>query len=205
MSMSKIFVRAVAALGDNFMYILACKATGVCALIDPVQPDKALTELHSVGPTWNLKWALTTHHHLDHAGGNNKLKELQPSIKVYGGDQRVEGVTDICKDGDTLELGSLKISCLATPCHTSGHICYHVTSEDGESVVFTGDTLFIAGCGKFFEGDGAQMHSALNEKLAKLPLDTKVYCGHEYTLSNLKFAKHVEPSNKEIEIGRAHV
>merc|ERR1712087_82962 len=86
-----------------------------------------------------------------------------------------------------------------TPCHTSGHICYFVTGPSGEEpAVFTGDTLFIGGCGKFFEGTGKEMHAALIEKLSSLPTETKVYCGHEYTVNNLKFAEHVEPDSEAV-------
>lgn len=91
------------------------------------------------------------------------------------------------------------MKCFTTPCHTKGHICYYVTDANGGSkAVFTGDTLFLGGCGRFFEGDGAQMNEALNVKLAQLPDETKVYCGHEYSIQNLTFGNHVEPNNEVI-------
>ncbi|KAI5619180.1 hydroxyacylglutathione hydrolase, mitochondrial, partial [Silurus asotus] len=97
-------------------------------------------------------------------------------------------------------VGSLNVKCLFTPCHTSGHICYFVTSENSSEppVVFTGDTLFVAGCGKFFEGTAEEMYKALVDVLGRLPPETRVYCGHEYTINNLKFARHVEPDNEAI-------
>ncbi|CAG5125523.1 unnamed protein product, partial [Candidula unifasciata] len=96
-------------------------------------------------------------------------------------------------------IGSLNVKCLFTPCHTSGHICYYVTGPSGQDpAVFTGDTLFVAGCGKFFEGTPQQMYKALIEILSSLPPQTKVYCGHEYTVNNLKFASTVEPDNPDI-------
>ena len=96
--------------------------------------------------------------------------------------------------GDKHTIGDIQISCLFTPCHTTGHVCYYVT-QDTDRIVFTGDTLFIGGCGRFFEGTAEMMYSAM-EKLGSLPPDTKVYCGHEYSLQNLAFADHVEPSNQ---------
>ena len=92
-------------------------------------------------------------------------------------------------------MGGLQISCMFTPCHTTGHICYYVT-QDTERLVFTGDTLFLGGSGRFFEGTAEMMYSAMVEKLSGLPPDTKVYCGHEYSLQNLAFGQHVEPENK---------
>uniref|UniRef100_A0A0N5AIF1 hydroxyacylglutathione hydrolase n=1 Tax=Syphacia muris TaxID=451379 RepID=A0A0N5AIF1_9BILA len=127
---------------------------------------------------------------MDHAGGTKELAEMhEGKLKIYGGDNRIAALTD--------KLGKLNIECLHTPCHTSGHICYYVTREN-QKVVFTGDTLFIAGCGRFFEGTAEQMDTALNGELAKLPSDTKVFCGHEYTVDDLKFAKAVEPSNVKV-------
>ncbi|XP_064151433.1 hydroxyacylglutathione hydrolase, mitochondrial isoform X3 [Loxodonta africana] len=99
------------------------------------------------------------------------------------------------------KVGSLSVKCLSTPCHTSGHICYFV-SKPGSSeppAVFTGDTLFVAGCGKFYEGTADEMYKALIKVLGQLPPDTKVYCGHEYTINNLKFARYVEPHNTAIQ------
>lgn len=146
-----------------------------------------------------LKSILTTHHHWDHAGGNEKLvSKFNKSLKVYGGDDRIGALTDKVKQDDVIRLGNLTIRCLFTPCHTTGHICYYIDSPNGERAVFTGDTLFSGGCGRFFEGNASDMHSALIGKLAKLPNETNVYCGHEYTLQNLAFGKHVEPNNQDI-------
>ncbi|KAA0201074.1 hypothetical protein HAZT_HAZT001037 [Hyalella azteca] len=139
---------------------------------------------------------VTTHHRWDHAGGNEDLvKQAGLDLKVYGGDERIGALTEHVKHGDTLSVGRLHISCLATPCHTRGHICYHVTCpEDGTRTpaVFTGDTLFLGGCGKFFEGDAEQMHTALIKILGD------VFCGHEYALSNLQYGLHVEPDNPAV-------
>ncbi|KAF6124707.1 hydroxyacylglutathione hydrolase [Phyllostomus discolor] len=121
-----------------------------------------------------LTTLLTTHHHWDHAGGNEKLVKLQPGLKVYGGDDRIGALTHKATHLSTLQVGSLTVKCLSTPCHTSGHICYFV-SKPGSSeppAVFTGDTLFVAGCGKFYEGTADEMYKALLEVLGRLPPDT---------------------------------
>lgn len=146
-----------------------------------------------------LKCVLTTHHHWDHAGGNQKLvSKFNQPLKVFGGDDRIEALTDKVTDNDVLSLGKLNIRCLFTPCHTTGHICYYIETPSGQRAVFTGDTLFSGGCGRFFEGTPPQMHTALIGKLSQLPDDTEVYCGHEYTLQNLAFGAHVEPNNEDI-------
>lgn len=168
-----------------------------------------------------LKSVLTTHHHWDHAGGNEKLLSLfGKPLEVYGGDDRIGGLNKKINQDDTFTIGDLKVRCIFTPCHTSGkidyicflteknkfyfhfqifqgHICYYIDSPNEKSV-FTGDTLFLGGCGRFFEGTADQMYSALIEKLSTLPDETKVFCGHEYALGNLKFGNHVEPDNKDI-------
>lgn len=142
---------------------------------------------------------LTTHHHWDHAGGNEKLiSKFKSKLDVYGGDDRIGALTNKVTQNDEFKIGDLSVRCLFTPCHTTGHICYYVTSSEGDQGVFTGDTLFSGGCGRFFEGTADQMYSALIDKLSALPDETKVFCGHEYTLQNLAFAKHVEPDNQDI-------
>lgn len=150
----------------------------------------------------NLTQVLTTHHHWDHAGGNEKLvKAFQgPALTVYGGDERIGALTQKVGHGDTFSIGNLSVRCLFTPCHTTGHICYFVEgSDEADKAVFTGDTLFLSGCGRFFEGTAEQMYAALVEKLGVLPGHTKVYCGHEYSLQNLAFARHVEPQNETVQ------
>ncbi|XP_034877293.1 hydroxyacylglutathione hydrolase, mitochondrial-like [Mirounga leonina] len=137
----------------------------------------------------------------NHAGGNEKLVKLEPGLKVCGGDDRIGALTHKVTHLSTLQVGSLNVKCLSTPCHTSGHICYFVSkpSISEPPAVFTGDTLFVAGCGKFYEGTADEMHKTLLEILGRLPPDTRVYCGHEYTINNLKFARHVEPNNAAIQ------
>jgi hydroxyacylglutathione hydrolase len=178
------------------MYLVVDEATNEAAIVDPVEPEKVVEAVAEFGV--NLSTVLTTHHHWDHAGGNNDLVKKVPGLKVVGGDDRIGSLNHKVGHGDQLKVGSLTIKCLATPCHTTGHICYVIESGDEPAAVFTGDTLFVAGCGKFFEGTPDQMYSALIEKLSALPGETRVYCGHEYAIQNLKFAVHVEPDNEDL-------
>lgn len=190
-------VMPIEALQDNYMYLLIDEASKECAAVDPVEPEKVMDQVKKLG--LKLTKVLTTHHHWDHANGNPKLLELlQSQIPVYGGDDRIPALSAKVKHDDLIQLGSLEIRCLFTPCHTTGHICYFVKSAQNaalDPVVFTGDTLFISGCGRFFEGTADQMYTALITILSKLPANTKVYCGHEYTVSNLKYSLFIEPDN----------
>ncbi|CAH1789670.1 unnamed protein product [Owenia fusiformis] len=190
-------VKLVPALDDNYMYLLIDEDTQECAVVDPVEPDKVLAAVKEEGV--NLTTVLTTHHHWDHAGGNENLVKKVSGLTVHGGDDRIGAMNSKVQHGQEFQLGALNIKCLSTPCHTAGHICYFVTGSPNESpAVFTGDTLFVGGCGRFFEGTPEQMYNALIEVLSKLPGNTNVYCGHEYTVNNLKYAIHVEPKNAAI-------
>uniref|UniRef100_A0A3Q2HK14 Hydroxyacylglutathione hydrolase, mitochondrial n=1 Tax=Equus caballus TaxID=9796 RepID=A0A3Q2HK14_HORSE len=192
-------VELLPALTDNYMYLIIDDDTKEAAIVDPVQPQKVVETVKKHGV--KLTTVLTTHHHWDHAGGNEKLIKLEPGLKVYGGDDRIGALTHKVAHLSTLQVGSLNVKCLSTPCHTSGHICYFVTKPNSSDppAVFTGDTLFVAGCGKFYEGTADEMYKALLEVLGRLPPDTRVYCGHEYTINNLKFARHMEPNNAAIQ------
>ncbi|GAB1601115.1 hydroxyacylglutathione hydrolase, mitochondrial-like isoform X2 [Argonauta hians] len=191
-------VNIVPALKDNYMYLLIDESTNQCAAVDPVSPQQIMSAVKDENV--KLTCVLTTHHHWDHASGNEELVKLVPDIDVYGGDNRIPSITKKVSHKQEIKLGNLTIKCLHTPCHTSGHFCYYVTSKQGhQPVVFTGDTLFIGGCGKFFEGTPGDMLHSLLTVLAALPRDTLVFCGHEYTVDNLKFANTVEPNNKAIQ------
>ncbi|XP_036771817.2 hydroxyacylglutathione hydrolase, mitochondrial isoform X1 [Manis pentadactyla] len=195
---STMKVELLPALTDNYMYLVIDGDTKEAAIVDPMQPQKVLEAVRKRGV--KLSTVLTTHHHWDHAGGNEKLVKLEPGLKVYGGDDRIGALTHRVTHLSTLQVGSLHVKCLWTPCHTSGHICYLVSKPNSSEppAVFTGDTLFVAGCGKFYEGTADEMYKALLEVLGRLPPDTRVYCGHEYTINNLKFARHVEPDNAAV-------
>lgn len=140
---------------------------------------------------------LTTHHHWDHAGGNDKLLKKQPGLTVYGGSDQVQAVTHVITTETTFYFGSLTIQPYLTRGHTMEHICYYI-QDGGNGVVFTGDCLFSSGCGRFFEGTPADMDGALT-KLKTLPGSTKVYFGHEYTVANCRFALTVEPQNADLQ------
>lgn len=190
-------IHILPALSDNYMYLLVDESSKEAAVVDPVEPQKVADAVQQLG--LNLSTILTTHHHWDHAGGNSQMSQLFKGLKILGGDDRIPGLNQKVNHGDEVKIGEITVKCLSTPCHTSGHICYFATSgSEGGPAVFTGDTLFIAGCGKFFEGTADEMHSALMMKLSSLPDETRVYCGHEYTVNNLKYALHVEPLNETI-------
>ncbi|GFP86636.1 hydroxyacylglutathione hydrolase cytoplasmic [Phtheirospermum japonicum] len=186
-------------LVDNYSYMIIDEATKEAAVVDPVEPHKVLRVAQENGV--DLKLVLTTHHHWDHEGGNEKMKLDIPEIKIFGGSiDDVKACTNKVENGDKLSLGAdISILCLHTPCHTRGHISYYVTGKEGDDpAVFTGDTLFVAGCGKFFEGTAEQMYQSLCATLGSLPKPTRVYCGHEYTVKNLEFAWAIEPENVKI-------
>ncbi|BGP39840.1 Cytoplasmic glyoxalase II [Rhodotorula kratochvilovae] len=184
---------------DNYEYLIIDETTQTTAVVDPFDPPKLQAAAAKEGVKLG-QYLLTTHGHHDHAGGNDKTVEAYPGIKVYAGGENVSAVTDVLKDGDKFKVGELDVTAVYTPCHTRDHICYFVEDKaKNERAVFTGDTLFISGCGRFFEGEPHEMHVALNEKLASLPNDTKVYCGHEYTKSNVAFSSKVDPENPAIQ------
>jgi hydroxyacylglutathione hydrolase len=143
---------------------------------------------------------LSTHHHHDHVGGNEEVRSRLGIDRVYGHTSdrgRIPGQTQYIQEGDTFEIGRLEIRVLHIPGHTLGALAYVVTNDSDDPAVFTGDTLFIGGCGRLFEGDPPMMHQSLS-KLAALDPRTRIFCGHEYTESNLRFAAHVEPSNAAV-------
>ncbi|KAI8374341.1 hydroxyacylglutathione hydrolase [Radiomyces spectabilis] len=195
-STQKMIVKPVPCFSDNYAYLLLDESSKKAAAVDPVEPNKVLDALKEY-PDYQLVSILTTHHHADHAGGNKKMLQLHQDLKCYGGSEQVQGVTDIVRAGDKLEIGHLQIQPMPTAGHTMDHVCYHVKDKTGDAV-FTGDCLFSSGCGRFFEGSPSDMWKALSA-LMELPDETKVYFGHEYTRANLKFARTVEPDNKEMQ------
>jgi len=185
---------------DNYAYLLIDDETKEAAAVDVFDVPKVTLKAKEEGV--NITSLLTTHHHADHSGGNSEYTK-QHGVKVYGGSTSVPSLTDQVKDGDVLKIGkNITVKCLATPCHTQDSICYYATDDKApeQKGVFTGDTLFIGGCGRFFEGNAAEMHKALSY-LGSLPDDTVTWVGHEYTASNLKFCAHVDPDNEDIQRG----
>ena len=179
-------------LSDNYAYLVGDDASKECGVVDCAEADKVLAEVKRRG--LKLTTVLPTHWHFDHVGGNEDLVRAMPGLRVYGavGEHgRIPAQTDAVDDGDTVEVGALKGRVIGIPAHTNGHVAYYFPQLEA---VFTGDTLFIAGCGRVFEGKAQTMVDSLS-KLSALPDTTQVYCGHEYTEKNLRFALTLEPGN----------
>lgn len=177
---------------NNYAYLLIDEPSQHAWLIDAAFPNDVSKYIEEEKPKFELKAIVNTHHHWDHAGGNPTYHKKYPDLPVIGG-VNSELVTYTPSHQEVIDLGdNISIKALHTPCHTRDSICYYAKdTKTGDRAVFTGDTLFISGCGRFFEGTAAQMDAALNGILAKLPSNTKVYPGHEYTKSNVKFSKTV--------------
>eukprot|EP00301_Raphidiophrys_heterophryoidea_P010111 c15153_g1_i1.p1 GENE.c15153_g1_i1~~c15153_g1_i1.p1 ORF type:complete len:290 (-),score=63.37 c15153_g1_i1:121-990(-) len=191
-----VLVTVVPALSDNYMYLLGDLDKKVAAVVDPVEPEKLLEVAKQ--ENIEIQMVLTTHNHWDHAGGNNKIAQLIPGVKIYGGiNDNAQGVTKEVGEGDHISVGGLHVDVLSTPCHTPGHVCYVVHPAAQPTLAFTGDTLFVAGCGNFNNGTPELMHGNFR-KLGNLPLDTLLFVGHEYTTSNLQYASFVEPQNAAV-------
>ncbi|MFL5335918.1 MAG: hydroxyacylglutathione hydrolase [Geminicoccaceae bacterium] len=189
--MAKLEVELLPALSDNYVYLLREPSTDTSGVVDPATAAPVLARLGQLGR--KLDWILITHHHADHTGGLAELKEATgcTAIGPRADVARIPGLDKTVVDGDTVGFGSLQAKVLATPGHTSGHVSYWFPEAEA---LFCGDTLFALGCGRLFEGDAATMWRSLS-KLMALPDATRVYCGHEYTLSNARFAVGLEPDN----------
>ena len=182
-------------LQDNYGFLIHDSATGATAAIDT--PEVAPINRALADKGWQLTHILNTHHHFDHAGGNDALK-AQWQCQVVGAAidaERIPGIDLEVKDGESLAFGSAQAEVLEVPGHTSGHIAYYFAEAQ---IAFVGDTLFALGCGRLFEGTPQQMNDSLN-KLMALPDDTMVYCAHEYTEANAAFAATVEPDNPALQ------
>jgi len=184
-------IEIIPCLNDNYSYLIKDNLTNTVAIIDPSEfkpCDDIINKKYK-----KLDLILNTHHHFDHVGGNTELKKKYNSkILGFAEDQkRIPEIDILLKDGQEFKIGSLNFKTIFIPGHTSGHIAFF--SEE-EKVVFTGDTLFSLGCGRVFEGTYKQMFDSIN-KIKSLPIDTKIYCGHEYTNSNLIFCLKFNPNN----------
>ncbi|CAK1361965.1 putative hydroxyacylglutathione hydrolase [Cercospora beticola] len=180
--------------GNNYAYLVTDDKTKEGVIIDPANPPEVLPSLKkAVDGGVKLTNIINTHHHHDHAGGNKEILKAY-KLPIIGG-KDCDQVTKTPSHGETFTIGEgIKVKALHTPCHTQDSICY--LFEDGnDRAVFTGDTLFIGGCGRFFEGTAEEMDAALNKTLAALPDDTKVFPGHEYTKGNVKFGIKVLQSD----------
>ncbi|KAI6201298.1 Hagh [Aphelenchoides besseyi] len=190
----KILVDRV--LADNYMYYIIDTNTresfvvdmGSCANVANIERREE----------FKLTGALITHHHWDHSGGLAEFHKQYPNVKIFGQDKsRINELTDVVEDNQIIEWNDMRIQCISTPGHTQTHTCYYVQDQKTkQNALFTGDTIFLAGCGKFFECPASVMYETIYNRLFNIVADnTEMYFGHEYSLNNLKFAKTVEPQN----------
>jgi len=189
-------VLSIPCLSDNYAYLVIDGNSA--AVVDPSEHAPVLDALAREGVTPTAIWL--THHHWDHVGGVEGLVAAHPSLEVVAHESdhaRIPKLTRRVTEGDVVTLGSLKAKIIHNPGHTLGAISYWIEEPNGAGAVFTGDTLFGAGCGRVFEGTPDMMYASLT-KLAALPPATRVYFGHEYTASNLRFAAHAVPGNEQI-------
>ena len=182
-------VEVIPCLQDNYSYLIIDKSNNSACVVDPseAKPIMNFVEKENI----NLKYILNTHHHFDHVGGNKNLKKKYNSVVIgYKDDaNRIPEIDILLEDNQIWKADNFEAKIMHIPGHTSGHICYHFFKE---KLIFTGDTLFSLGCGKLFEGTYQDMFSSL-KKIKKLSQDTKIYCGHEYTLQNSKFCIEYDP------------
>jgi hydroxyacylglutathione hydrolase len=189
-------IRQFRCLEDNFGLLIHDPRTGATAAIDVPEAAPVLDELAKTG--WNLTHIFVTHRHKDHIGGIPEVKARFPQVHVIVPKLEADQIgahDQTVSDEDQLALGSLKVKVLATPGHTIGHVVYWFPED---KILFAGDMLFAMGCGRVFETPAAIMWDSL-QKLAALPTDTQIYCGHEYTLANGRFAVAMEPDNPQLQ------
>lgn len=194
--MSQLEIELVPLLRDNYGYLLRDPASGACGIVDPSEAKPALAAARARG--WRITHILNTHHHPDHTGGNLAIKEAT-GAKIVGPKPdaaRIPGIDVAVDEGDRFRLGEAESEILFIPGHTRGHIAYWFPES---AALFCGDTLFALGCGRLFEGTPAQMWSSLG-KLRRLPDETRVYCGHEYTQANARFALTVDGRNAALAV-----
>ncbi len=192
--MSRLDIHQIPVLSDNYVYLAHDPATGRTGVVDPAVSAEVFEALDAKG--WTLSHIINTHHHADHTGGNMEIK-AKTGCTIVGpraDAERIPGIDIQVGDGDTFMLGEAEARVFDVPGHTRGHIAYWFADSDA---LFCGDTLFVMGCGRLFEGTPAQMVDSL-AKLTALPGETRVYCAHEYTQTNGRFALTVEPDNADL-------
>ena len=182
----------VPAFADNYIWLVHDEASGETAVVDPGDAAPALAEVQRRG--WRVTQVWNTHHHWDHSGGNVAMKEATGCTVSGPAAEKIPARDTPLSEGSELRIGSHVGRVIEIPGHTLGHVALIF---DDPAMAFVGDTLFAMGCGRLFEGTAEQMHHSL-QRLAALPEGTALYCGHEYTLANARFAAHAEPGNPAI-------
>jgi hydroxyacylglutathione hydrolase len=194
-------IEIIPCLNDNYSYLFHDKFSDTVAIVDPsnfLECNEVIERNYK-----KLDFILNTHHHFDHVGGNEELKKKYNSIVMgFEGDKdRIPSIDKTLKDNQEFKIGSICFKTIFIPGHTKGHIAFY---SEKERVLFSGDTLFSLGCGRIFEGTYEQMFQSLN-KLKNLPNNTKMYCGHEYTLKNLEFCLKFNPNNDFLKIKKDNI
>ena len=199
--MSELIVRQILVLRDNYVYLLHDQGSGATAAVDPSVAAPVLEALREAG--WRLTHILNTRHHADHTGGNLELKEATGCVIVgpAADRARIPGIDVALADGESYDFAGHEARVLDVPGHTRGHIAFWFPDS---RALFCGDTMFLMGCGRLFEGTPAQMWKSLG-KFKVLPADTRVYCGHEYTQANARFALTVDPDNSALHARAARI
>ena len=186
-------VVAVPVLTDNYVWLIHNRESGETAAVDPSVADPVLDAVAAKG--WRLTQVVNTHWHADHTGGNRGIRAATGSpITAPDEARRVSKVDRVVAEGDRVSVAGSEAVVWDIPAHTAGHIAYYFKDE---GMIFVGDTMFAMGCGRLFEGTAEQMYSNL-QRIAALPGNVRIYCGHEYTLANARFAAHAEPGNPAI-------
>lgn len=194
-------IRQIPVLSDNYVYLVREPKSGAVAVVDPAVSDEILSEAKKLG--WKITHILNTHHHPDHVGGNLEIQAATGCVIVGPAHDpdRIPGMQIQVKDGDTYAFGSEHAQVFFVPGHTRGHIAYWFKDS---AALFCGDTMFSIGCGRLFEGTPQQMWTSLS-RLRALPPETRIYCAHEYTESNVRFAVSIDPGNKALRDYEAEV
>jgi hydroxyacylglutathione hydrolase len=187
-------IEIISCLKDNYSYLIIDEEKKIACVVDPSEAKPIIKYLDE--KKINLRFILNTHHHFDHVGGNVELKKkYKAKVVGYKDDRkRIPEIDILLEDQEIWKEENFELKVIYVPGHTLGHICFHFPKE---KILFTGDTLFSLGCGRLFEGSNSQMYESL-KKLKKLPLDTKIFCGHEYTLANSKFCIAYDNKNEKL-------